>query len=32
VREQVIVHDEAAWIPDLAAVENMVVEALSVAA
>lgn len=32
VREQVIVHDEAAWIPDLAALEGMVVEALTVAA
>ncbi|HET7931146.1 MAG TPA: chemotaxis protein CheW [Rhodanobacteraceae bacterium] len=32
VREQVIVHDEAAWIPDLAAVESMLVEALTVAA
>lgn len=32
VREQVMVHDEPAWIPDLAAVEGMVVEALAVAA
>ena len=32
VREQVLVHDEPAWIPDLAAVENRVVEALGVAA
>lgn len=32
VREQVRVHDEPAWIPDLAAVENQIVEALGVAA
>lgn len=32
VREQVLVHEETAWIPDLAAVENQIVEALSVAA
>ncbi|HEX5352739.1 MAG TPA: chemotaxis protein CheW [Rhodanobacteraceae bacterium] len=32
VREQVLVHDEPAWIPDLATVENLVVEALTVAA
>jgi chemosensory pili system protein ChpC len=32
VRERVIVHDEAAWIPDLAAVESLLVEALTVAA
>ncbi len=32
VREQVLVHDEPAWIPDLAAVENQIVEALGVAA
>lgn len=32
VREQVRVHDEAAWIPDLAAVESRIVEALGVAA
>ena len=32
VREQVRVHDEPAWIPDLAAVENRIVEALDVAA
>lgn len=32
VREQVSVHDEPAWIPDLAAVENLIVEALTVAA
>jgi chemosensory pili system protein ChpC len=32
VREQVIVHDEPAWIPDLAAVEARLVEALHVAA
>ncbi|HEX5951977.1 MAG TPA: chemotaxis protein CheW [Rhodanobacteraceae bacterium] len=32
VREQVLVHDEPAWIPDLAAVENRLVEALGVAA
>ncbi|MBN8736913.1 MAG: chemotaxis protein CheW [Xanthomonadales bacterium] len=32
VREQVRVHGEPAWIPDLAAVENLIVEALSVAA
>ncbi|MBS0382581.1 MAG: chemotaxis protein CheW [Proteobacteria bacterium] len=32
VREQVLVHDEPAWIPDLAAVENRIVEALGVAA
>lgn len=32
VREQVIVHDEPAWIPDLAAVEGMLVQALALAA
>ena len=32
VREQVLVHDEPAWIPDLATVESQIVEALSVAA
>lgn len=32
VREQVLVHEEPAWIPDLATVENLVVEALTVAA
>ena len=32
VREQVLVHDEPAWIPDLATVEELVVEALTVAA
>ncbi|HEY9112142.1 MAG TPA: chemotaxis protein CheW [Rhodanobacteraceae bacterium] len=32
VREQVLVHGEPAWIPDLAAVEGLTVEALSVAA
>lgn len=32
VREQVLVHDEPAWIPDLATVENLVVQALTVAA
>ena len=32
VREQVLVHDEPAWIPDLAAVESQLVEALGVAA
>lgn len=32
VREQVLVHDEPAWIPDLAAVEGRIVEALGVAA
>ena len=32
VREQVLVHDEPAWIPDLAAVENRIVGALGVAA
>lgn len=32
VREQVRVHGEPAWIPDLAAVENLIVEVLSVAA
>lgn len=32
VREQVRVHGEPAWIPDLAAVESLIVEALSVAA
>lgn len=32
VREQVRVHDEPAWIPDLATVENLVVEALTAAA
>ncbi|MGH8234404.1 MAG: chemotaxis protein CheW [Rhodanobacteraceae bacterium] len=32
VREQVLVHDESAWIPDLATIENLVVEALNVAA
>lgn len=32
VREQVRVHGEPAWIPDLAAVENRIVEVLGVAA
>lgn len=32
VREQVLVHDEPAWIPDLAMVEELVVGALTVAA
>ncbi|MGH8183403.1 MAG: chemotaxis protein CheW [Rhodanobacteraceae bacterium] len=32
VREQVRVHDEPAWIPDLATVENLTAEALGVAA
>ena len=32
VREQVRIHDEAAWIPDLAAVERRIVEVLGVAA
>jgi chemosensory pili system protein ChpC len=32
VREQVLVHNESAWIPDLVAVENRIVEALDVAA
>lgn len=32
VREQVLVHDEPAWIPDLAAIEDQIVEALAVAA
>lgn len=32
VREQVRVHEEPAWIPDLAAVEIRIVEALTVAA
>ncbi|HEX5961548.1 MAG TPA: chemotaxis protein CheW [Rhodanobacteraceae bacterium] len=32
VREQVRVHDEAAWIPDLAAVEDLVMAALPAAA
>jgi chemosensory pili system protein ChpC len=32
VREQVLVHDEPAWIPDLATVESLVVEALTAAA
>lgn len=32
VREQVRVHDEAAWIPDLATVEQMLVGALTAAA
>lgn len=32
VREQVRVHDEAAWIPDLSAVERRIVEVLGVAA
>jgi chemosensory pili system protein ChpC len=32
VREQVRVHGEPAWIPDLAAVENLIIEALGVAA
>lgn len=32
IREQVRVRDEAAWIPDLAAVEKLTVEALGVAA
>lgn len=32
VREQVIVHDEPAWIPDLASIENLIAEALAVAA
>lgn len=32
VREQVLVHDEPAWIPDVAMVEELVVGALTVAA
>lgn len=32
VREQVRVHDESAWIPDLGAIESMAVNALAVAA
>ena len=32
VCEQVLVHNESAWIPDLVAVENRIVEALDVAA
>jgi chemosensory pili system protein ChpC len=32
VRERVRVHAEPAWIPDLAAVERMVLDALTVAA
>ena len=32
VREQVRVHDESAWIPDLGAIENLVVGALAAAA
>lgn len=32
VREQVIVHDETAWVPDLAVLEGMLVEALTIAA
>lgn len=32
VREQVFVHDEPAWIPDLAAVEGRIAEAIGVAA
>lgn len=32
VREQVRVHDEAAWIPDLGAIEDLVVGALAAAA
>ncbi len=32
VREQVLVHDEPAWIPDLSAIEDRIVEALTVAA
>lgn len=32
VREQVRVHDESAWIPDLGAIESMVVGALAAAA
>lgn len=32
VREQVRVHDEPAWIPDLATLESRIVEALTVAA
>jgi chemosensory pili system protein ChpC len=32
VREQVRVHDESAWIPDLGAIESLVVGALSAAA
>ncbi|WIG57256.1 MAG: hypothetical protein OJF61_003044 [Rhodanobacteraceae bacterium] len=32
VREQVRVHDEPAWIPDLGAIENLVVGALATAA
>jgi chemosensory pili system protein ChpC len=32
VREQVRVHDEPAWIPDLGAIESLVVGALSAAA
>lgn len=32
VRERVLVHDEPAWIPDLAAVEALLAEALTIAA
>jgi hypothetical protein len=32
VRERVRVHADPAWIPDLAAVERMVLDALTVAA
>lgn len=32
VRDQVIVHDEAAWVPDLATIEGALAEALNVAA
>ena len=32
VREQVRVHDEAAWIPDLGAIENLLVDTLAAAA
>lgn len=32
VREQVLVHEEPAWIPDLAAVEALIVEALTAVA
>lgn len=32
VRDRVIVHDEPAWIPDLATVEDMIAMALNVAA
>ncbi|HJR11004.1 MAG TPA: chemotaxis protein CheW [Rhodanobacteraceae bacterium] len=32
VRDQVRVHDESAWIPDLGAIENLIVGALAAAA